>query len=77
MQELCAAAKQADTCVADVASSGMCMVEGVSSYVGVHIGGIGWKYGGLLTAKKAQIHLKVKQRRQLTGAPGLIRLQQA
>ena len=73
-QELrAAAANQADTCVADVALSGMWRVEGVSPYFGIHIGGIGWKYGGPLIAKKEQIRLKVKQRRQPADAPGLIR----
>ena len=54
-------------------------VEGgwVSPYVGIHVGGIGWKYGGPLVAKIKQILLKVKQRRQLADAPGLIPLQQA
>ena len=43
MQELrAAAAKQADTCVAGVAWCGMWTVEGVSPYVGIRIGGIGW-----------------------------------
>ena len=78
MQELCAAAaKQADTCVAGVALYGMWRVEGISPYVCIHIGGIGWKYGGPLVAKIKQILLKVKQRRQLADAPGLIPLQQA
>ena len=49
MQELCAAAaKQADKCVAGVAWCGMWRVEGVSPYVDVRIGGIGYKYGGSL-----------------------------
>ena len=78
MQELrAAAAKQADMCVAGVALYGMWRVEGVSPYVGIHTGGIGWKYGGPLIAKKKLILLKVKQRRQLADAPGLIRLEQA
>ena len=43
MQELRAAAvKQADTCVAVLAWCGMWRVEGVSPYVGIRIGGIGW-----------------------------------
>ena len=49
MQEvLVAAAKQVDTCVAGVAWYGMWRVEGVSPYVGIRMGGIGWKYGGPL-----------------------------
>ena len=76
-KELCAAAaKQADTCVAPVALSGMWRVERVSPYVGIHIGGIGWKYGGPLIAKNTQIQLKVTQRTRLVGAPVLIRLKQ-
>ena len=44
-----AAAKQADnTCVARVVWYGMWRVEGVSPYVGIRIGGIGWNYGGSL-----------------------------
>ena len=43
-----AAAKQVDTCVAGVAWYGMWRVEGVSPYVGIRMGGIGWKYGGPL-----------------------------
>ena len=44
---------QADTCVARVARGvvswcGVWKVEGVSPYVGVGIGGIGWNYGGPL-----------------------------
>ena len=78
MQELrAAAAKQADACVAGVALHGMWRVEGVSPYVCIHIRGIGWKYGGPLIAKKTQILLKIKQRRQLADAPGLIRQKQA
>ena len=46
MQELrVAAEKQADTCVAGVEWCGMWRVEGVSPYVGIRIGGIGWGYG--------------------------------
>ena len=46
MRELrAAAAKQADTCVAGVAWCWMWRVEGVSPYVGIRIGGIGWNYG--------------------------------
>ena len=46
MQEFrAAAAKQADTCVAHVAWSDMWRVEGVSPYVGIRIGGIGWSCG--------------------------------
>ena len=72
LQELrAAAAKQADTCVAGAALYGMWRV---SPYVGIHIGGTGWIYGGPLIAKKTQILLKVKQRRQLADAPVLIRL---
>ena len=42
MQELrVAPAKQADTCVADVAWCGMWRVEGVSPYAGIRMGGIG------------------------------------
>ena len=49
MQELrAAAAKEEDTCVAGVAWCGMWGMDGVSLYVGIHIGGIGWKYGGSL-----------------------------
>ena len=45
MQELrAAAAKQADTCVAGVAWCGMWRVQGVSPYVGIRIGGIGWNH---------------------------------
>ena len=43
-----AAAKQADTCVAGVALCAMWSVEGVSPYVGIRMGGIGWNYGGHL-----------------------------
>ena len=43
-----AAAKQVDTCVAGVAWYGMWRVEGVSPYVGIRSGGIGWNYGGSL-----------------------------
>ena len=46
MQEFrAAAAKQADKCVAHVAWSDMWRVEGVSPYVGIRIGGIGWSCG--------------------------------
>ena len=70
-QELrAAAAKLADTCVTGVALSAMWGVEGVFPYVGSYIGGIGGKYGGPRTAKKTQIRLKLKQRRQVAGAPG-------
>ena len=48
-----AAANQADTCVARVALSGTWWVEGVFPHVGIDIGGIGWKYGGPLIAKKS------------------------
>ena len=49
MQELrAAAAKQADTCVAGVAWCGMRRVGGVSPYVGIRMGDIGWNYGGSL-----------------------------
>ena len=67
-----AAAKQADTCVARVALSRMWRVEGGSPYVGIHIGGIGRKYGRPLIAKRPRKRFKVKQRRQLAGAPGLL-----
>ena len=43
-EELRAApAKQAGTCVAGVAWCGMWRVEGTSPYVGIRIGGIGWR----------------------------------
>ena len=46
-QELrAAAAKQADTFVARVAWCGVWRVEGVSPYVGIRMGSIGWNYGG-------------------------------
>ena len=46
MQEFrAAAAKQADKCVAHVAWSDMWRVEGVSPYVGIRIGGVGWSCG--------------------------------
>ena len=49
MEELrAAAAMQGDTCVAGVALCGMWRVEGVSRYVGIRLGGIGWNYGGSL-----------------------------
>ena len=48
-----AAAKQADnTCVARVVWYGMWRVEGVSLYVAIRVGGIGWNYGGPLIGKK-------------------------
>ena len=50
MPELRAAAvKQADNaCVARVVWCGIWRVEGVSLYVGIRIGRIGWKHGGSL-----------------------------
>ena len=49
-QELRAAAvKRADnTCVARVVWCGMWRGEGVSPYVDIRIGGVGWNYGGPL-----------------------------
>ena len=45
-----AAGKHIRTCVACVATRGawcgVSRVEGVSPYVGIRIGGIGWNYGG-------------------------------
>ena len=70
--------KQAGTRVAGVALYGIWRVEGVCPYVGIHVGGIGWKYGGPPVAEKKLMLLKVKQcSRQLADAPGLIRLKQA
>ena len=66
MQELRAAApKKADTCVAGVVSCEVWMVVGVSSCVGIHIGGIGWNDGGTLVDYKTLTQLKVEQSRQL------------
>ena len=47
-----AAAKQADTCVARVASCGLWRVDRVSSCTVIRIGGIGWNYGGSLIGCK-------------------------
>ena len=44
-----AAAKQADNaCYARVVWCGMWRVEGVSPYVDIRIGGVGWNYGSLM-----------------------------
>ena len=49
MQELRGAtAKKAYMCVAGVAWCGVWRVEGVSHYVGIRVGDIGWDYGGSL-----------------------------
>ena len=43
----------------------VCRVEGVSPYVGIRMGGIGWNYGGpLIGSKTTKKRLKVKQSRQ-------------
>ena len=47
-----ATAKQAHTSVAGEAWCGMWRVEGVSPYVGIRTGGIGWNYGGSLIGQK-------------------------
>ena len=48
-QELrAAAAKQAETCVARMTWCGAWRVEGVSPYVGIRMGSIGWNDGGPL-----------------------------
>ena len=53
MQELrAAAAKKEDTRVAGVALYGMWRVGGISPHVGIHIRGVGRKYGGPLIAEK-------------------------
>ena len=49
-------------------------VGGVSPYVGIRIGGIGWNYGGSLIGKKTtKKQLKVKQSRQARVYLGFIR----
>ena len=49
-------------------------VEGVSPYVGIRMGGIGWNYGGpLIGSKTTKKQLKVKQSRQTRVYLGFIR----
>ena len=43
---------QEDKCLARVTECRVCKVEGVSPYVGIRIGGTGWKYAGSLIAYK-------------------------
>ena len=71
-----AAAKQADTCVPCVAWCGVPRVEGISPYVGIRIGDIGWNYGGPLIGQKMIKQLKANQRRQTRVYLRFIRLKQ-